>query len=225
MSGRATASELLDVMKDPAKLKEFGYSESQELPEGFNNEEFHLDLPYEDIKAFVANQKEVILSKVPEEERKQLVWEHIGSTSIKGMPGTKFPDALLIIPEFPPSEAVVKALLDSDFYFSRTSPLDAEDLWFVLNINDGFLKYHKMTIHVCLESNTAGRILKDTRDMCNTEKWAFEDYKNSKIEAAKAKSFIGYKMAKGSGSKLLTMLREKHSMKEMNIPKNFDGRV
>ena len=31
-------------------ISEFGYSESQELPEGFNNEEFHHDLPYEDIK-------------------------------------------------------------------------------------------------------------------------------------------------------------------------------
>ena len=40
-----------------------------------------------------------------------------------------------------------------------------------------------------------------------------------------AKSFIGYKMAKGSGSKLLAQLREKHGMGEMNIKKDFDGKV
>ena len=34
------------------------------------------------------------------------------------MPGTKMPDAMLIIPEFPPSETVVQALLDSGFYFT-----------------------------------------------------------------------------------------------------------
>ena len=32
----------------------------------------------------------------------------VGSTSIEGMPGTKFPDALLIIPEFPPSKPIIQ---------------------------------------------------------------------------------------------------------------------
>ena len=47
--------------------------------------------------------------------------------------------------------------------------------------------------------------------MCRSEKWAFEDYKSAKIEAAKAPEFIGYKMAKGKNSKLLEMLREKYA--------------
>jgi hypothetical protein len=33
------------------------------------------------------------------------------------MPGTKFPDALLIIPAFPPSKAIIQAFLDSGYYF------------------------------------------------------------------------------------------------------------
>jgi len=67
-----------------------------------------------------------------------------------------------------------------------------------------------MTVHVTM-MNSASRILLDTRNMCNTEAWAFEDYKNSKIAAAEAKNFMGYKMGKGAGSKLLGMLREKYN--------------
>jgi len=219
------AAELVAIMGDSEKLKAYAYNEPVELPEGISNEGFHHDLPFDGIKGFVEYQKETILSKVSKEEREKLEWEHVGSTSIKGMPGTKMPDALLIIHDFPPSESIVQALLDSGFYFGRASPMDQEDLWFIKKIEDGFLKWYKMTIHVCLKSNVAGKVLVETRDMCNTEEWAFEDYKNSKIEAAKAKSFIGYKMAKGSGSKLLGMLREKHGMGEMVIPKGFAGKI
>lgn len=218
-----TAAGLIEVIKDRAQLKDYAHNEVVDKPEGFNNEEFIMDLPYDGIKGFVEYQKETVLSKLSAEERGKVEWQHIGSTSVKGMPGTMMPDALLFIPEFPPSEAVVQALLDSGFYFSRSSPLDVEDLWFIKNIKDGFLKYQKMTIHVTMKSNTAGKILIDTRDMCRSESWAFEDYKNTKIEAAKAKSFIGYKMAKGAGSKLLAHLREKHGMGEMNLKKDFDG--
>jgi hypothetical protein len=47
--------------------------------------------------------------------------------------------------------------------------------------------------------------------MCRSEQWAFDDYKNAKVEAAKAKDFAGYKQGKGSNSKLLNMLREKYA--------------
>ena len=57
-------------------------------------------------------------------ERAGIQWEHVGSTSIKGMPGTMMPDALIITPEFPPSKAVIQALLDSGYYFSSSAALD-----------------------------------------------------------------------------------------------------
>ena len=47
--------------------------------------------------------------------------------------------------------------------------------------------------------------------MCRSEKWAFEDYKAAKIEAAKAPEFFSYKIAKGKNSKLLEMLWEKYA--------------
>ena len=39
------------------------------------------------------------------------------------------------------------------------------------------LQDHKLVIHIVTEDNRAGKILRDTRDMCNSEEWAFNDYK------------------------------------------------
>ena len=81
--------------------------------------------------------RDKFLSAVPESERSALRWEHVGSTSIKGMPGTKFPDALLVIPEFPPSRGVIQAFLDCGYYFHASSSLDIKDLWWMLVFTDG----------------------------------------------------------------------------------------
>ena len=48
----------------------------------------------------------------------------MGSTSIRGMPGTMMPDALIMTPEFPPSRGVIQALLDCGYYFSSSAALD-----------------------------------------------------------------------------------------------------
>ena len=103
----------------------------------------------------------------------------------------------------------------------------------------GFLKDYKMVIHCMTEDNVAGKILRETRDMCNSDSWAFEvlwipftpcalkivhwyfdqDYKAAKMFAhqdAEGK-FINYKIGKGSNSKLLAMLREKHGS-VLNMP-------
>jgi hypothetical protein len=36
---------------------------------------------------------------------------------LQGMPGTKFPDALLLVPRFPPNREVIQAFLDCGYYF------------------------------------------------------------------------------------------------------------
>ena len=108
-----------------------------------------LDLSLSDIcvvfRSIVEDCRDKFLAAVPESERSGLRWEHIGSTSIKGMPGTKFPDALLVIPEFPPSKGVIQAFLDSGYYFHGSSALDVRDLWWMLVFTDGrrhFLNQH-----------------------------------------------------------------------------------
>merc|ERR550519_1965982 len=125
------------------------------------------------------------------------------------MPGAKMPDALLILPEFPPSRGVIQALLDCGYYFSSSSALDLKDLWWFLVFTDGILEDHKLTVHMCTEDCGAGRILLECRDLCRTEEWAFTDYRDAKVQAAKG-TWAEYKKGKGSNSKLLTMLREKH---------------
>jgi len=210
-----TAQELFDLFSDEQKLKAYQYTQPVEnLPEGFSNETVYFDLPFEEIREIVLQKKEEFFSKIPDDEKDTLVWEHVGSTAIKGMPGTKFPDALLILPEFPPSKNVIQAFLDCGYYFSQSSHLDTRDLWFFYVFTDGILKHHKLTVHVTLEDNKAGKILRATRDMCNNEEWAFEDYKKAKIEGAKKAEtggFMDYKKTKGTNSKLLQMLREKYA--------------
>ena len=49
----------------------------------------------------------------------------------------------------------------------------------------GPLTDHKLTVHVVTEDNRAANMLLDTRNMCRNEEWAFTDYKEAKIKAAK----------------------------------------
>merc|ERR1711953_1536220 len=196
-----TPEELLSLYNDLDRLRKYKYF--QPVVTNINNEGFYMDLPYEEIKKIVEDCRDKFLAAVPQLERSGLRWEHIGSTSIKGMPGTKFPDALLIVPEFPPSEGVIQAFLDCGYYFHGSSALDVRDLWWMLVFTDGILKDHKLTVHVVTEENAAGKILLETRDMCRNEEWAFQDYKEAKVSA--------YEAGKGKKSKLLEMLRQKHS--------------
>ena len=89
------------------------------------------------LRSIVEECRDKFLAAVPEGERSGLRWEHVGSTSIKGMPGTKFPDALLIIPDFPPSRGVIEAFLDCGYYFHASSTLDVRDLWWMLVFTEG----------------------------------------------------------------------------------------
>jgi len=216
-----TADDVYAVLSDPAKLKEYKYMQKRdESKSGIDNEKFYLDLPYDEITAIVSGEMKKILERIPESERSKVTWEAVGSTSIKGMPGTMHPDVLLMFPEFPPSKPVLQALLDHGFYMSRAAPLDPQDVWWFYIFPDGILEEHKLTLHMTTVDNTAGKILRETRDMCRSEQWAFEDYKQAKIAANEAAtSFLGYKMAKGKGSKLLEMIREKHGFQMPNLAK------
>jgi len=206
-----TADQLFDLFSDTERLKTYKFSAPVDVPEGVSNETFYLDLPYEEIKAIVEAKRDEFLAKLPEDLKSKVVWEHVGSTAIKGMPGTKFPDALLVVPEFPPSKEIIQAFLDNGYYFSQAaSHLDPQDLWFFFVFTDGILQYHKLTVHVVPPNNRSAKILLATRDMCRNEEWAFEDYKSVKIEAAKGESFKDYKQSKGKNSKLLQMLHEKY---------------
>ena len=59
----------------------------------------------------------------------------------------------------------------------------------------GLLKDHKLTVHVVTEDNRAANMLLNTRNMCRNEVWAFTDYKEANMKAAKG-SWGGYKKGK-----------------------------
>merc|ERR1712002_1296619 len=69
-----------------------------------NVEDFYEDLPYEILSKYIEDLGKEYLSKFSEDERKSQRWEHVGSTSIPGMPGFKHPDGLIIFEEFPPTK-------------------------------------------------------------------------------------------------------------------------
>ena len=132
-----TADELLDLFNDLERLKDYRYSQPVVSDSGINNEKFHMELPYEAIKKIVEECRDKFLAAVPEEERSIVTWEHVGSTSIKGMPGTMIPDALVILPQYPPSKTIIQAFLDSGYYFSSSSALDLKNLRWFLVFTDG----------------------------------------------------------------------------------------
>ena len=62
-----------------------------------------------------------------------------------------------------------------DFIIEITQPLNSTyRAHHPPNFLLGFLKDYKMVIHCMAEDNVAGKILRETRDMCNSEDWAFE---------------------------------------------------
>jgi len=103
-----TADELVELYSNPEKLKAYKYTQPIVSTKGINNEKFHMELPYQEIKSIVEKCGADLFGAIPPEERAGLRWEHVGSTSIEGMPGAMMPDALLILPSFPPSKAVVQ---------------------------------------------------------------------------------------------------------------------
>merc|ERR1712211_78267 len=93
-----TADELVELYSNPEKLKAYKYTQPIVSTKGINNEKFHMELPYQEIKSIVEKCGEDLFAAIPPEERAGLRWEHVGSTSIEGMPGAMMPDALLIPP-------------------------------------------------------------------------------------------------------------------------------
>ena len=94
-----TVDQLYDISLDPDKLKSYpGFLNCDKLAS--DSMTFHYDLPYDEIKEFVEEEKKTILSKVPEDVIKSngVKWEHVGSTSIKG-DQTEERDSRLIKPQ------------------------------------------------------------------------------------------------------------------------------
>ncbi|KAL5251745.1 hypothetical protein ACHWQZ_G014790 [Mnemiopsis leidyi] len=218
-----TNDQLYEMIQDPEKLKSYNMEKKVIAGMGGHMEFIH-DMPYDEIKQFIGEEKEAILSNIPAEivADNEVTWEHVGSTSIKGMPGTLFPDSLILYKKYPPPREVFDALMSAGFDFYGAGPLHSADLWFLKKVQregtriDGGL----FKIHLTPSDFGASRMLIETRDRCNNNPADFEDYKNSKVKAAEhlaAGNIMEYKRAKGS-CKLLQELNKKYG--ETTPPKN-----
>ena len=119
--------EIYDIITDPKKLKSY---KDMSVLGGLDTNQLYLELPYDDIKAYVENTRDDILKLIPDVKQSTFQWEHVGSTLIKGMPGTKHPDAMMLFKSFPPPKECIASLLQNEFYFMGSGPFSCDDLWF-----------------------------------------------------------------------------------------------
>ena len=57
------------------------------------------------------------------------------------MPGTLFPDSLILYKKYPPPREVFEALMTAGFNFIGPGPLHSEDLWFLKKVSSAILLY------------------------------------------------------------------------------------
>jgi len=206
-----TADDLIRVFNDPdGELRHYEFD-----PKEIANMEleFVMDPPFDKIKASVDKVKQDIFRNFDSKQSKMPRFEHVGSTAIKGMPGTLAPDALLIEKRFPPSPSTIRALLAAGFRFKSLAPHGKNDYWFMKPIPADELGGHRvMTLHLVDEANPTGRVILKLRDVCNKDPEAFEEYKATKL-AARGGTFLEYKMRK-SQSGLVQRLRKEEGMPE-----------
>jgi len=206
-----TADDLIRVFNDPdGELHHYDFNINDAPPVELD---FIMELPHDRIKAFVEKVKQDILNNFDSDELRRPRFEHVGSTAIKGMPGTLSPDAMVIEKQFPPSASTIRAILAAGFRFKSVAPHGKNDYWFMKPIPADDLGGNRMmSLHLVDEANPAGRVILRVRDECNNDPEAFEEYKAAKL-AARGGTFIEYKIRK-SKSGLIQRLRKEEGMPE-----------
>jgi len=219
--------DLVRVFNDPAELSNYKFGKSG-IPASAKTtrELFHMEVPYDKIKQIVEKEREAIFEHLDPIAPFKPVFEHVGSTSIKGMPGSLCPDCLLVEESFPPSRSTLNALLQAGFHFSSITPHDDADYWFFKDIPDGVLNGSNLSVvlHLVDKNNKMGKLLVRMRDVCNNDQAAFEDYKSSKLAAVgdgDVKLF-SYKMKKGQCD-LINRMREEVGLPHYKPPLNVMG--
>merc|ERR1712066_636879 len=74
-----TADELWDLYNDLERLKDYRYSQPIVSDSGINNEKFHLDLPYEEIKKIVEDCRDKFMAKC---SRRGEGWPQMGARGV-----------------------------------------------------------------------------------------------------------------------------------------------
>ena len=193
-----SAEEICNLLSNPEEYSNFKCVEWWTTPQ-YNV--FHIDLPTKDIMDWFESEKEATLSQMPLESRVQL--EHIGSTSVPGMCGTKNPDAVMTVQIFPPQKKVIETLLSLGFTLVKPpgkggNRRKVQSVWFIKRIKSGCLKGQYFKIHLARADSRPARGLVKTRDILRTDNTSFEKYQEAKIQASQLleTDFTAYKAYK-----------------------------
>ncbi|KAL7553231.1 hypothetical protein ACHAWF_017314 [Thalassiosira exigua] len=109
---------------------------------------------------------------------------HIGSTAIKGLPGTPVVDIAFSIREFPANDDVVSKLSKIGYDYKGPSPHDDKnDCWAMGgNAKKGHLG--RVIVHMSRDGSDFCENAAAFRDYCNAHPEAFKAYKNVKLQGA-----------------------------------------
>ena len=139
--------DLVRVFHNPAELSNYKFEKSGTPTSTKTTRElFHMEIPYDQIKQLVEKERDAIFEHLDPSAPTKPVFEHVGSTSIKGMPGSLCPDCLLVEESFPPSRSTLNALLQAGFHFSSIAPHDEADYWFFKDIPEGVLNGTNLSV-------------------------------------------------------------------------------
>jgi len=204
-----TADDLVRIFNDPkGELLNYRF-DMKVMPDAPAAKSFVMDVPYDAIKAMVNDVEKQFWANFDSEAPKP-AFEHAGSTSIKGMPGSVSPDVLVIEEKFPPSASTVKAIVACGFKFKSIAPHGNNDYFFMKSIPADDIGPDRMfAIHLIEKTDPTGRVILRLRDACNNDPAAFEEYKASKIAASKGTS-LEYKIGKQAG--LIHRLRKEEGL-------------
>jgi len=204
-----TADDLIRIFNDPeGELLNYTFSLA-DSPKCKADDIFCMDVPYDAIKAMVDEVRQQFFQHF-DSNITAPAFEHAGSTSIKGMPGSLTPDILIIEEKFPPSASTVRAIVACGFQFVSLAPHGNTDYWFQKPIPaDDIGPERSMALHLIDKTDAIGRVILRLRDACNNDPAAFEEYKASKL-AARNGTFLEYKLGKQAG--LIERLRKEEGL-------------
>ena len=215
-----SVDDLMKIFTNPEELKKHAFTGTG-IHKHKAKDIFHMEVPYDEIKKIVHKYRDAIFQHLSPEAHKP-IFEHVGSTSIKGIPGSLWPDVLVIEKTFPPSRSIVAAILAAGFSFKSVAPHDPEDLWFWMYLQESPCEGQVLTLHLLPETNKLAKLLVLTRDTCNNDIASFEEYKENKLAAREVQGegtkMLDYKIKKASGT-FIARMREQVGLPPFVVPR------
>ena len=167
---------------------------------------FSENMDYAVTLAYVEKEKKHLHELFGEGELTRI--EHVGSTSIPGMPGMLIPDLILYVKTFPPTNETFRKLINAGFVWKGLSPhVNKEDDDLMFGKRDDSTPKDGVSqmgtgLHVVPQNFTRLDPIVKFRDLAKSNPQILEEYKRTKLEvfrnqtSADALDFYKYKRGK-----------------------------